>query len=68
MTIRKGGTFSPRYRGGGGWNATVRAGGVVSVLCPGGQTPEANTEDVINEATLAYGQDEGGRLIGWVRQ
>jgi len=32
------------------------------------QTPEENAEDVINEATLAYGQDDHGRPIGWVRQ
>jgi len=68
MTITRCGRCKRRYRGASGWNATVRAGGVVSVLCPGCQTPEKNTEDVINEATLVHGQDDHGRPIGWVRQ
>jgi len=68
MTITRCGRGNRHYRGAGGWNATVRAGGGVSVLCLGCQTPEENTEAVINEATLVHGQDDHGLLIGWVRQ
>lgn len=68
MTTRQGGTFSPRYRGAGGRNATARAGGVVSVLLPGCQTPEEDAEAVTNEGPYVYCKDDRGRLTRSARQ
>lgn len=45
---------SRRYRGHGDWNATVKAGVIVGLLCPACQTPEENAEALVNEATLDY--------------
>lgn len=53
-----------RYRGKGDWNATVVQGVVSSVTCPNCQTVEEHSEAVIHEATLNYGRDNGGRVIG----
>ena len=57
-----------RYRAGAAdvdqWNATVRAGIVVALLCPACQTPEENAEAEINAATLNYSTDAFGRNIG----
>jgi len=53
-----------RWRGSGDWNATLRAGVVVGATCPTCQTVEENTEATINEATLMYGRDEVGRIVG----
>lgn len=36
------------------WNAELKSGFVVAVLCPACQSPEENAEAVINEATVAY--------------
>jgi hypothetical protein len=53
-----------RYRGSGDWNATVRGGKVVGVLCPDCQTPDENAEAVVNQATLVYGRNAEGQVIG----
>jgi len=68
MTIRKGGTFSPRYRGAGGWNATVRAD-ALSRCCSRGAGPrEQDAEAVINEGPFVYCKDDRGRLTRSARQ
>jgi len=51
-----------------GWNTVWRNGVVTGFLCPDCQTPEENTEAVINEATVDYAsmhRDNEGRI--WVR-
>lgn len=53
-----------RHRNQGDWNATVKGGVVVGILCPDCQTPEQNVEAEINMATLDYGRDAQGRLRG----
>jgi hypothetical protein len=52
-----------RYRGSGDWNANLRGGEVVGVLCPDCQTPAENAEAVVNQATLVYGRDASGQHI-----
>ncbi|QHN17932.1 hypothetical protein GII35_14040 [Gordonia amarae] len=47
-----------------GWNVELRGGVVVAHLCPDCQTPEENAEAEIHEATLDYGRDDLGRVIG----
>ncbi len=53
-----------RYRGAGDWNAILRDGEVVGVLCPACQTPEENSEAVVNQATVVYTRDAKGRTLG----
>lgn len=55
------------YRGRGDWNGTFRGGVCVGLLCPGCQTPEENAESAVNEATLDYGTDALGRVVGKVK-
>jgi hypothetical protein len=45
------------------WNATLRQGRIVGLLCPACQTPEENAEAEINQATLTYRTDDLGRSI-----
>lgn len=52
-----------KYRGRGDWNATMRSGRIVGLLCPSCQTPEENAEAAINEATLDYAIDPLGRSV-----
>lgn len=47
-----------------GWNATVSRGVITGYLCPGCQTPDENAEAEIHEATLDYGVNSLGRLVG----
>ena len=54
-----------RYRGTGEWNSNFRSGVLVSLLCPGCQTPAENAEAAINEATLRYGIDALGRHVAF---
>lgn len=54
-----------RYRGRGDWNATMREGVIVGLLCPRCQSPEENAEAEINEATLDYRLDAFGRAVGF---
>lgn len=53
-----------RMRSTAGWNCTIKSGVIVGNTCPTCQTPEQNAEAEINEATLDYGQDQFGRVIG----
>lgn len=46
------------------WNGEFRNGRLVAVLCPACQTPEEDVEARVNEATLVYGADDRGRVIG----
>ena len=47
-----------------GWNVMIRQGIVYAHVCPTCQTPEENAEAEINIATLHYGVDALGRLVG----
>lgn len=51
-------------RGTTGWNSTIEAGVVVGFLCPTCQSPEENAEAEIHQATLEYGRDPLGRVVG----
>lgn len=42
----------------------MKDGVVVGALCPKCQTPDENAEAAINEATVTYGHDAGGRVTG----
>jgi DNA-directed RNA polymerase subunit RPC12/RpoP len=53
-----------RSRGKGEWNVTLAQGVITSVTCPDCQTTEENAEATIHEATLNYGRDAFGRVIG----
>lgn len=56
------------WRGEGDWNATMKGGKAVGVLCPGCQTPEQNAEAEINAATIDYGYSTdalGNRRPRW---
>ncbi len=53
-----------KYRGRGDWNAELRNGVVLYLLCPRCQTPEENAEAAIREATTVYGRDAFGRVTG----
>ena len=53
-----------RMRSVAGWNCTIKSGVIVGNICPACQTPEQNAEAEINEATLDYGRDQFGRVIG----
>lgn len=53
-----------KYRARGDWNAVLRDGVVLHLLCPRCQTPEENAEAEINLATLDYGRDAFGRVTG----
>ncbi len=53
-----------RYRGRGDWNCTLRQGVVLNVTCPDCLTTTENLEAAINEATIEYGRDPIGRVIG----
>ena len=46
------------------WNSTFKSGVPVETLCPACQTPDENAEAAINEATLSYGRDAFGRVLG----
>jgi pseudouridine-5'-phosphate glycosidase len=50
------------------WNMTLEAGVVVGFLCPTCQSPEENAEAEIHAATLEYGRDPLGRVVGRPRQ
>ncbi|GAA1078068.1 hypothetical protein [Tsukamurella spumae] len=64
MSIIKCSRCRRRYRGHGDWNITVKASVIVGHLCPDCQTPEENAEAEIHDATLDYGFDDAGRLVG----
>lgn len=53
-----------RMRSTDGWNATMSRGVAVGYICPTCQTPEDNAEAEINEATLDYGLNPFGRVVG----
>jgi NAD-dependent SIR2 family protein deacetylase len=48
----------------GGWNLVLEAGEVTGFLCPTCQSPEENAEAEIHAATLEYGRDPIGRIVG----
>ncbi len=58
------GRCGQQYRGRDDWNAVLRHGVVVGLVCPICQSAEENAEAVINEATIDYGRDQLGRLTG----
>lgn len=49
---------------GDGWNVRAERGVILGLICPGCQTAAENAEALINEATLDYGMDPYGRLVG----
>ena len=53
-----------RYRGHGEWNVSMTQGQATGLLCPACQSPEENAEALINEATVNYGLDAQGRVLG----
>ncbi len=59
---RCGRRYRDRGRDSGEWNAIIKSGLVIAVICPDCQTPEENTEAVIRDATLIYSTDSDGRL------
>lgn len=49
------------------WNAELKQGVIVKILCPNCQTTEQDLEAQINEATLDYTRDTFGRLRGTIK-
>ncbi|MEU9805588.1 hypothetical protein [Mycobacterium sp. NPDC050853] len=46
------------------WNIVVESGYITGLICPACQSGEENIEAEINHATLDYGLDGLGRLVG----
>lgn len=50
-----------------GWNVEMKRGVPQWYICPNCQTPEQNAEAEVHAATLEYGRDTFGRIVGRVK-